>query len=196
MEKILKFNTKNSILVIGITNKKMMWVLFLFKEFIMQKFIDFINDLSTKSFILISVTVGCVFTIPFNFINMYLNRNPGGQEIFNSMSILGVFLLNVIIGPIIESYLIIFITKLIGKFTKNKIKITIITAMLFACAHGYSYEYILLSFIPSLTLVYSYDLYDNRNRKISSFLIMTIVHGLYNFMQLITSELIYYYLTR
>ncbi|WP_350339259.1 CPBP family glutamic-type intramembrane protease [Faecalimicrobium dakarense] len=97
-------------------------------------------------------------------------------------------------GPIIESILIIFITKLVGKFTKNKFKITIITAILFACGHTYSYEYKFLIFVPSLILVCSYVLYDNKSSKISSFSIMTIIHSLYNLMQILSTELIYYYL--
>lgn len=160
----------------------------------MQKVINFINGLSTKSFILISVVVPSIFTIPFNFINMYFGRNTGGPNIYNR-GVIGACIIGVILSPIIESFLIAFITKFLGLYMKNKVKLTIITGMLFACLHAYSYEYVLLVIGPSLVLVYSYVLYDNKNNKISSFLIMTIIHSLYNLMQLISTEFIYYYLT-
>ena len=156
----------------------------------MQKIISFINDLSTKKFILISVLITSVLTIPITFIQIYFGKSNVGLSIDASNSILLTYFIIIIIGPIIESILIVVISKLVGKFMKNKINITIITAILFSCAH----PYIFTVFIPSLILVYSYILYDNKNSKISSFLTMTIFHISYNLMQSLSTELIYSYL--
>ncbi|MEG2787003.1 MAG: CPBP family glutamic-type intramembrane protease [Romboutsia sp.] len=145
----------------------------------MSKTLDYVNNLSTKKFITLSVLLGVISTIPFSIIGILFNIPFNGIEIDNNF----MYIYIIIIGPIIESIFIIIITRIVGIFTKNKFTITIITAVIFACNHTYSLIYIFTVFIPGLTFVYAYMIYDNKDKKLSSFWIMTIIHMIYNLMQ-------------
>ncbi|MEG2993742.1 MAG: CPBP family glutamic-type intramembrane protease [Bacilli bacterium] len=145
----------------------------------MSKTLDYVNNLSTKKFITLSVLLGVISTIPFSIIGILFNIPFNGIEIDNNF----MYIYIIIIGPIIESIFIIIITKIVGIFTKNKFTITIITAVIFACNHTYSLIYIFTVFIPGLTFVYAYMIYDNKDKKLSSFWIMTIIHMIYNLIQ-------------
>ena len=154
----------------------------------MQKILKVVNNLSVKRYIFLSLLVANIVTIPINYIYIYIGKSFGGVNIAHSMSIFELYFITTILSPIIESILIVFMNKLISKFLKDKIKITILISILFACFHSYSFLYMILIFIPSFIFVYSYILY--RNRRINPFFLMTIIHILYNFTQLVSSELI------
>lgn len=145
----------------------------------MSKALDYINNLSTKKFITLSVLLGVISTIPFSIISILFDIPFNGIEIDDNF----MYIYIIIIGPVIESIYIIIITKIIGIFTKNKFIITLITAVIFACNHTYSLIYIFTVFIPSLIFVYAYMIYDNKDKKLSSFWIMTIIHMIYNLIQ-------------
>lgn len=145
----------------------------------MSKALDYINNLSTKKFITLSVLLGVISTIPFSIISILFDIPFNGIEIDDNF----MYIYIIIIGPVIVSIYIIIITKIIGIFTKNKFIITLITAVIFACNHTYSLIYIFTVFIPSLIFVYAYMIYDNKDKKLSSFWIMTIIHMIYNLIQ-------------
>ncbi|ELC8424336.1 type II CAAX prenyl endopeptidase Rce1 family protein [Clostridium perfringens] len=85
-----------------------------------------------------------------------------------------------ILGPIIESFLIIGLINLSKKFIKSKFKYSLLVALIFAALHYYSLIYI-LSVIPSaIIMVFSYTYY--KPQKLSSFWILTLIHMINNFV--------------
>jgi hypothetical protein len=87
------------------------------------------------------------------------------------------------ITPILESILIVIVSKLIGQATDNKFMITFITSLLFLGAYNYSIAYAMITFITFFIFVSSYILYKN-NKRLNSFSIMVVIHLAYNLIQM------------
>ncbi|GIM32081.1 hypothetical protein [Paraclostridium bifermentans] len=148
----------------------------------MKKILDYINNLSEGKFIALAILVALVCTVPFDFFKIYSNTYMG-LEFSGTMSFGWDFLVAVIIGPIVESILIVIVSKLIGQATDNKFMITFITAILLSGIQNYSLPYAIIIFIPSFIFVSAYTLYKN-NKKFNSFSIMVIINMLYSVIQI------------
>lgn len=94
-------------------------------------------------------------------------------------------LLEGIIGPIFESYIIILIIKILQRRFKNKLNVLLITSIIFSFMHYYSILYMIIIFIPGLIFIYSYMYY--KPKHFSSFFIMTSVHAIFNLIALLAS---------
>lgn len=149
----------------------------------MKKILDYINNLSEGKFIALSLLVALIFTVPFTFFNVYSNNIYGGPQFSRNMSFGWVSFANIIITPILESILIVIVSKLIGQATDNKFMITFITSLLFLGAYNYSIVYAIITFITFFIFVSAYILYKN-NKRLNSFSIMVIIHLAYNLIQM------------
>lgn len=93
-----------------------------------------------------------------------------------------------IVGPVIESGLIIFIIFILKLIhIKRKVSLLIITTIIFSLTHSYSLLYIITILPSCFILIYSYLFYESK--KISNFKIMLYIHVLNNTLALILNYL-------
>lgn len=137
--------------------------------------------LSILSGVLIQVLVYTIFSnIKFNLgINSLLSESIGFKIIFMC-----------IVGPIIESGLIIFIIFILKSIhIKNKVYLLIITTIIFSLTHSYSLLYIIIILPSCFILIYSYLFY--KSKKLSNFKIMLYIHILNNTLGVCFNYLLY-----
>ncbi|MGU8394493.1 CPBP family glutamic-type intramembrane protease, partial [Clostridium perfringens] len=85
-----------------------------------------------------------------------------------------------IVGPIIESFLIIGLINLSKKFIKSKFKYSLLVALIFSLLHYYSLIYIFCVIPSAIIMVFSYTYY--KPKKLSPFWILTLIHMINNFI--------------
>ncbi|WP_353954715.1 type II CAAX prenyl endopeptidase Rce1 family protein [uncultured Clostridium sp.] len=85
-----------------------------------------------------------------------------------------------IVGPIIESFLIIGLINLSKKIIKSKFKYSLLVALIFALLHYYSLIYIFCVIPSAIIMVFSYTYY--KPKKLSPFWILTLIHMINNFI--------------
>ena len=139
----------------------------LLKEILM----DFLFVISMVALILlIDVVLGQLKDIYIKLGGKFI----GSNVINESVSVRIIFAS--IVGPIIESFLIIGLINLSKKFIKSKFKYSLLVALIFALLHYYSLIYILCAII----MVFSYTYY--KPKKLSPFWILTLIHMINNFI--------------
>ncbi|MEG1132460.1 MAG: CPBP family glutamic-type intramembrane protease [Romboutsia sp.] len=93
-----------------------------------------------------------------------------------------------IVGPVIESGLIIFIIFILKLIhIKRRVYLLIITTIIFSLTHSYSLLYIITMLPSCFILIYSYLFYESKN--LSNFKIMLYIHILNNTLALILNYL-------
>lgn len=101
-----------------------------------------------------------------------------------------IFILSVIIGPLIETFLFQYlIIELLYYFKKVKPNIIIIiSALVFCSIHNYNFIYILVTFIAGLIYA-SYYIYLKEVKKKYPFIYIWMLHTLYNFTVFILDDI-------
>lgn len=123
------------------------------------------------------------------FVNLY---DPKILEIFDeNYTLTEIFILSVIIGPIIESFLFQYlIIEILYIFKIIKVEIIlIISALAFSLSHYYNFIYILITFISGLIYA-SYYIYLKIEKKKFPFLYILALHSLYNFTVFILNDIL------
>lgn len=119
----------------------------------------------------------------FIFQNISLIRdNFVGASLLKENLIMKI-VLGCVLAPFIESFFIIFIINILGKFIKSKFLCTLITTLIFAGVHYYSIPYIIMIIPIGGVLVFSYSYY--KGKVLSSFWILTLIHILYNLIMVL-----------
>lgn len=149
----------------------------------------YINKLNTLSFIIFSSFLAWLSTIPFYLLAYFINYND--NSFFDSnTSIHIIFISCTLLGPLIESVLILFIIKITKKIFKKNTPAIILSCIIFSSLHyTYGYLHVLAILVPSFIFISSYIFYETRNKYINSFIILTIIHGLYNLYSLLFGNL-------
>ena len=101
----------------------------------------------------------------------------------------GFILINIILlGPMIESVLLVLLIKLLKNklHMVNKKNIFIVSTIIFSISHYYDLMYIFLVFPSCFVIIYSYLYY--RPKKLSSFKVMLYVHIMINIYILLLSK--------
>lgn len=153
----------------------------------MNKLIAYVNKLNPFKFILLAPLLSYISTIPFTLISIYFHTDNGFNPNNGLPLILNIFLA-IFLVPIVESGIICILTAIISKIFTNKFYITLVTAIIFSSLHYYSFIYVIAVFIPSIILTYSYLIYKSRNKYLTPIIIMTIIHMLYNFYNILFSN--------
>ncbi len=147
---------------------------------------EIFNELSDIQFIiLMGILCYCLVIplVPLSEVYENFFGQIGGPQSLNKMNIFLAFLFAVILGPITESLIIIFIIKILKLKVKKKKSILLGTSIIFSSLHTYSIFYMLAVFIPATIFVYSYMYYECKKK--SPFCVMTCIHGIYNLLSLI-----------
>ncbi|MFK7748785.1 MAG: CPBP family glutamic-type intramembrane protease [Kordia sp.] len=107
------------------------------------------------------------------------------------MSLTEIFILSVIIGPLIETFLFQYlIIEILYFFKKIKINtIIIISSITFSLIHYYNLIYILVTFLSGIIYA-SYYLYLKVEKQKSPFLYIWFLHSLYNFSVFILDDIL------
>lgn len=143
----------------------------LLKEILM----DFLFVISMVALILlIDVVLGQLRDIYIKLGGKFI----GSNVINESVSVRIIFAS--IVGPIIESFLIIGLINLSKKIIKSKFKYSLLVALIFALLHYYSLIYIFCVIPSAIIMVFSYTYY--KPKKLSSFWILTLIHMINNFI--------------
>lgn len=143
----------------------------LLKEILM----DFLFIISMVALILlIDVVLGQLIDIYIKLGGKFI----GSNLINESVSVRIIFAS--IVGPIIESFLIIGLINLSKKFIKSKFKYSLLVALIFALLHYYSLIYIFCVIPSAIIMVFSYTYY--KPKKLSPFWILTLIHMINNFI--------------
>ncbi|WP_333861548.1 CPBP family glutamic-type intramembrane protease [Clostridium sp.] len=146
---------------------------------------NYFQELPTLKFIIAMVLATYLAIVPFiplfYLYEKYIGQ-MGGPDSLETSSLLAKIIVGSIIGPILETiifqYGIIEILSSIKIFKEKKIIIAIISSLLFAISHSYSYLYISYSFIIGLVLAYSYLTYKKKN--FSAFGVVFWIHCIRN----------------
>ena len=130
----------------------------------------------------------------FHFIMSYLVTLYDSKilETFQENTpLLEIFILSVIIGPLIETFLFQYFTiELLYSFKKIKPDvIIIISALIFSLIHNYNTIYILVTFIAGL--IYAlYYVYLKETKKKYPFTYIWMLHTLYNFTVFVVGDIL------
>lgn len=143
----------------------------LLKEILM----DFLFVISMVALILlIDVVLGQLRDIYIKLGGKFI----GSNLINESLSVKIIFAS--IVGPIIESFLIIGLINLSKKIIKSKFKYSLLVALIFSLLHYYSLIYIFCVIPSAIIMVFSYTYY--KPKKLSPFWILTLIHMINNFI--------------
>ena len=156
----------------------------------MNKFIklkDKINNLSDFKFILLSVILcmlsHCIFILFYSILNIS-NSSIGGPVIDSVYMIISAIL----IGPLIETGILILIVKVLRKFIKYDLLNWVIVSLIFTFLHNYSIYYMIVILPISFIFNYAYIFY--KNKKLSIYWIMAIIHILCNSISILLNYII------
>jgi hypothetical protein len=146
---------------------------------------DYIKSIEEKlndvQYILLAIITSILIKMPLQGL-IYLYEKYGGNlgSYFNGESRIFLLISGCIFGPILESFLIIFLIWILkDKFhVKKKLHLLLITSVIFALLHYYSIMYIIVVFPSCFIIVYSYLCY--KPKKLSSFTVMLWVHIINN----------------
>ena len=156
----------------------------------MNKFIklkDKINNLSDFKFILLSVILcmllHCIFSLFYSILNIS-DSSIGGPVLDSVYMIISAIL----IGPLIETGILILIVKVLRKFIKYDILNWVIVSLIFTLLHNYSIYYMTMIIPGSFIFNYAYIFY--KNKKLSIYWIMAIIHILCNSIAILINYII------
>ena len=109
---------------------------------------------------------------------------------FKSISLFEVFLISVIFGPLIETFIYQFlIIEILSKFKVNTNIIIGISTIIFALSHNYNIIYILVIIFPGV-LYASYYIYLKVEKKHSPFLMIFVLHALSNLVAFVLDDVL------
>ncbi len=156
--------------------------------------VGFMNRIQEKisdvEYILIASIISFVLQIPLQILANLYERYFGSINTYSlGKSEVFIWISSILIGPIIESVLLVFLIKVLkNKFhILKKVKLFIIATVIFTILHYYSFIYIMLVFPNCLIIIYSYMYY--KPKKLSSFKIMLFVHMVINTYMMVLSKL-------
>ncbi|MGB9680411.1 MAG: type II CAAX prenyl endopeptidase Rce1 family protein [Minisyncoccia bacterium] len=150
-----------------------------------KKIQDYLNNVSDYSYILIMVMFAWMADV---LTGLYANifNIPFKRLQFDVSPIL-MFILVVIVGPIIETYLfqvvLIYFLKKVNYLNNKKALLVIAASIIFGILHNYSSDYIIFGFLFGVILNYAYLIY--KNKTLSSFIIVLSIHIIYNILVLL-----------
>lgn len=149
---------------------------------------EYIKKLNDVQYILLAVITSFLIEIPFKRLIYVYEKHVGnlGTQ-FAEDSRLYLFISGCIIGPILESFLIIFLIWILKNIfhIEKKLYLLLITSLIFASMHYYSIIYIIVIFPNCFIIVYSYLYY--KSKKLSSFTVMLLVHIIQNTIEILLS---------
>ena len=120
-------------------------------------------------------------------INIY---NTSILDVFNFKSLHEAFILSVLIGPLLETFLFQYlIIEILYKFKINNNLIIWLSAILFALTHNYNLIYLLAAILPGL-LYASYYLYLKKEKKKNIFFTIYLLHALSNLVVFILDDVL------
>lgn len=151
---------------------------------ICKKFDSYFKKLSTFKFIIAMVLATYLVQAPFMplyyFYEKYIGP-MGGPDSLKASSLLLQIILASMIAPLFETliYQYVVIEILSFKILKGKkLIIAIISALMFAIGHTYSFLYVFYTFIIGLILAYSYLTY--KEKSYSAFWVVFWIHCIRN----------------
>lgn len=118
--------------------------------------------------------------------------DPEILEVFEeSTSLTEIFLLSVVFGPLIETFLFQYlIIEILYGLKRLKINtIILISALTFSSIHYYNFLYVLVTFLSGIIYA-SYYLYIKEEKKKHPFLTIWMLHLLYNFSVFILDDVL------
>lgn len=126
-------------------------------------------------------------------ISLSLIANSFNSELMDNFSsdfsLTEVFVLSIIIGPIIETFIFQFlIIEILYKFKLNYYLISLLSALAFGFSHSYNYFYILVMIL--LGWLYAiYYIYLKENKKKFPFLVILSLHALSNIISFLIDDI-------
>ena len=135
-----------------------------------------------------------IIDLVFHLIVSYIVTiyNPEILNVFDKkMSLTEIFVLSVIIGPLMETFLFQYlIIEILSFFNRIKVNtIIIISSLAFSLIHYYNFIYIIVTFLSG-TIYASYYLYLKIEKKRFQFLYIWVLHSLYNFSVFILDDIL------
>ena len=159
----------------------------------MNKFIklkDKINNLSDFKFILLSVILcmllHCIFSLFYSILN--ISDSSIGGPLLDSLDSVYIIISAILIGPLIETGMLIIIVKVLRKFIKYDILNWVIVSLIFTFLHNYSIYY--MTFILPGSFIFNYAYIFYKNKKLSIYWIMAIIHILCNSISILINYII------
>jgi hypothetical protein len=119
-------------------------------------------------------------------------HNPEILNVFDKkMSLTEIFILSVIIGPLMETFLFQYlIIEILSFFRRIKVNtIVIISSLAFSLIHYYNFIYISVTFLSGVIYA-SYYLYLKTEKQKFPFLYIFSLHSLYNFSVFILDDIL------
>lgn len=141
----------------------------------------------------------CIIKVSVSFGLQYISQSYFEEEDFINTSLEGleigeIFLLTVIIGPLIETFLFQFLIIELVLLSFRKIKIrggeflaVLLSSILFATTHPFSFIYLFSAFISGIIYGIFYLIAKNR-MGLNGFLVVFIVHSFYNLIVFFMNE--------
>jgi len=141
----------------------------------------------------------CLIKVSFSFGLQWISKSYFQNQDFINTSLEGleigeIFLIVVILGPLIETFLFQFvlIELIILLFKSIKIRggqviAVLVSSFLFAATHPYSFIYLFSALISGLMYGIFY-LISKRKKGLNGFSVVFIVHSFYNLIVFLTNE--------
>ena len=134
-------------------------------------------------FIFLDFAIGFGFSLIFTLIDPTIT-----ESLPNDISLVSIFWLTVIIGPLIETFIFQYAIIEISLLLKAKPIIAIaLSAIAFGTSHYYNVYYIFVMFITGLLYALNYILLKQRAVKYPVLIILSI-HSIYNFVAFIVDD--------
>ena len=144
------------------------------------------NDIQ---YIFAASTIALLLQVVLQLLVSLCEGYVGGTKTYFMGESKAFILINIILlGPMIESVLLVLLIKLLkNKFHIVKEKnIFIVSTIIFSISHYYDLMYIFLVFPSCFIIIYSYLYY--RPKKLSSFKVMLLVHIMINIYIMLLSK--------
>lgn len=111
-------------------------------------------------------------------------------EFLNDISLFGVFIVSIVLGPLVETFVFQFGVILLLKKVNLPNKIIIaISSLLFSISHNYNFIYILAVIIPGLIYAWYFIELEKRNRMLAFFFVF-LLHASSNFYAFLVDDLL------
>lgn len=152
------------------------------------RFYDYLNKRNGLIAFLIIFLIDNLYTFLISYIvNIY---DPSILDVFNFKSLHEAFILSVLIGPLLETFLFQYlIIETLCKFKLNNNLIIWISAILFALTHNYNLIYLLAAIFPGI-LYASYYLYLKKENRKNIFFTIYALHSLTNLVVFIVDDVL------
>ncbi|MFU1857268.1 type II CAAX prenyl endopeptidase Rce1 family protein [Sphingobacterium sp. NGMCC 1.201703] len=150
----------------------------------MQKYINRLFNLPVPYLYAVTLIAYVVIDVLCNLVLIdLLNLASVSNEVVRDQGILKTFLFAIILGPFFETLLFQFIpVKLLSTYTffkERKLLIALISALLFALTHTYSFYYFILSFLMGGVFVFFFLIMEFR-KKGTGLLHTIFLHAIIN----------------